>query len=36
MDGTAAVGSSSKYAKEDHVHPSDTTKISMPSGGSNG
>ena len=26
MDGTAAVGSSSKYAKEDHVHPSDTSK----------
>lgn len=26
MDGTAAVGSSTKYAKEDHVHPSDTTK----------
>ena len=26
MDGTAAVGSSAKYAKEDHVHPSDTTK----------
>jgi len=28
MDGTAAVGSSAKYAKEDHVHPSDTTKLS--------
>lgn len=27
MDGTAAVGSSAKYAKEDHVHPSDTTKL---------
>lgn len=27
MDGTAAVGSSTKYAKEDHVHPSDTTKL---------
>ena len=26
MDGTAAIGSSTKYAKEDHVHPSDTTK----------
>ena len=26
MDGTAAIGSSNKYAKEDHVHPSDTTK----------
>lgn len=28
MDGTAAVGSSAKYAKEDHVHPSDTSKVS--------
>ncbi len=27
MDGTAAVGSSVKYAREDHVHPSDTTKV---------
>lgn len=27
MDGTAAVGSSSKYAKEDHVHPSDSNKV---------
>ena len=26
MDGTASVGSSSKYAREDHVHPSDTSK----------
>lgn len=26
MDGTAAVGSSVKYAREDHVHPTDTTK----------
>lgn len=26
MDGTAAVGSSTKYAREDHVHPSDTSK----------
>ena len=25
-DGTAAVGVSVKYAREDHVHPSDTTK----------
>jgi hypothetical protein len=36
MDGTAAVGSSGKYAREDHVHPSDTSKITMPSGGSAG
>ena len=28
MDGTAAVGSSVKYAREDHVHPSDTSKLS--------
>lgn len=32
MDGTAAVGSSSKYAKEDHVHPSDTSKQDKPIG----
>lgn len=25
-DGTAAVGSSAKYAKEDHVHPTDTSR----------
>lgn len=29
MDGTAAVGSSTKYAKEDHVHPSDTSKANV-------
>lgn len=27
MDGTGAVGTSAKYAREDHVHPSDTTKV---------
>jgi len=27
MDGTGAVGSSSKLAKEDHVHPSDTSRV---------
>lgn len=27
MDGSAAVGSSAKYAREDHVHPSDTSRI---------
>lgn len=27
MDGTAAVGISEKYAREDHVHPSDNTKV---------
>ena len=26
MDGTAAVGSSTKYARADHVHPTDTSK----------
>lgn len=26
IDGTAAVGTSAKYAREDHVHPSDTSK----------
>jgi hypothetical protein len=27
MDSTAAVGTATKYAREDHVHPSDTTKV---------
>lgn len=27
MDGTGAVGSSAKYAREDHVHPSDTSRV---------
>ena len=27
MDGTAAVGTSVKYAREDHVHPSDTSRV---------
>lgn len=26
MDGVGAVGTSAKYAREDHVHPSDTTR----------
>lgn len=26
MDGTAAVGTSDKYAREDHVHPTDTSR----------
>lgn len=29
MDGTAAVGTSKKYARADHVHPSDTTKATV-------
>ena len=32
MDGTGAVGTSAKYAREDHVHPSDTTKVDKVSG----
>ena len=31
-DGTAAVGTSEKYAREDHVHPSDDTKLSKSGG----
>ena len=27
MDGTAAVGTSVKYARQDHVHPSDTSRV---------
>ena len=32
MDGTAAVGSSAKYARADHVHPSDTAKVDKVNG----
>lgn len=32
MDGTAAVGSSVKYAREDHVHPHDSSKVDKVSG----
>ncbi len=31
MDGIASVGSSVAYARADHVHPSDTSKITAPS-----
>lgn len=31
VDGTAAVGSSAKYAKEDHVHPTDTSRAATTS-----
>jgi hypothetical protein len=31
MDGAAVVGVATKYAREDHVHPSDTTKLSKAS-----
>lgn len=29
MDGTAAVGASVKYAREDHVHPTDTSRAAV-------
>lgn len=32
MDGTAATGSSAAYARGDHVHPSDTTKVDKVTG----
>lgn len=32
MDGTAAVGSEVKFARGDHVHPSDTTKVDKETG----
>jgi hypothetical protein len=31
MNGTAAVGAVAKYAKEDHIHPSDTAKLDVAS-----
>lgn len=32
MDGTAAVGTANAYAREDHVHPSDTSKVDVEAG----
>lgn len=32
MDGTAAIGSETKYAAGDHVHPHDTTKVDKVTG----
>lgn len=32
MDGTAAVGTSTAFARGDHVHPSDSTKVDKVSG----
>ena len=29
MNGTAAVGTSKKYSREDHVHPTDTTRAAL-------
>ena len=31
MDGTAAIGSSTEYAREDHVHPTDTSRAPLAS-----
>ena len=31
MDGTVAIGTSTNYARADHVHPSDTTKANLAS-----
>jgi hypothetical protein len=36
MDGAAAAGTSSDFAREDHVHPSDTAKADKVSGATNG
>lgn len=30
MDGVAAVGTATAYSREDHVHPTDTSRASMP------
>lgn len=35
MDGTAAVGTSAKYAREDHIHPTDTSRQSTLVSGTN-
>ena len=35
MNGTATVGSSAKYAKEDHVHPTDTSRLAANQGSGN-
>ena len=32
MDGAASVGTSTKFAREDHVHPSDTAKVDKVTG----
>jgi hypothetical protein len=32
IDGTGAVGTSTRYARADHVHPSDTTKANLSGG----
>ena len=35
MNGTQSAGSSSNFAKADHVHPSDTSKVSVAQGSAN-
>lgn len=35
MDGTAAVGASTAYARADHVHPSDTSRVTVNQGTAN-
>lgn len=35
MDGNAAIGTSARYAREDHVHPHDTTKQDVLTAGDN-
>ena len=35
MDGTSSAGSSAKYARADHVHPKDTSKLDLDQGTAN-
>ena len=35
MDGTASVGSSADYARGDHVHPTDTSRLAANQGAAN-
>ena len=35
MNGTAAVGSETAFARGDHVHPKDTSKLNTDGDGSN-
>jgi len=30
MDGIASPGSATTYARSDHIHPSDTSKLDIP------
>jgi hypothetical protein len=29
MDGSVAIGTSLRYARQDHVHPSDTSRVAV-------